>query len=177
MYDGKYFDGIFAYAIGDDIWDIGQNEFSRRLDASNATHSRLFGKQLRCGQDAPNDTGGSFGTVFLDMRADFAKPTQSPLGPTDCLAAHGSAGGLDVFPDHGGQLLFAGELTALGLGQSGLYLSELPLLTSYKVFDGLGGHIRARAIELFGKLVEPVCRVVGEAYGESRHGFDPLGSL
>ncbi|BAB49560.1 mll2425 [Mesorhizobium japonicum MAFF 303099] len=94
MYDGEYFDGIPADAIGDDIGDIDQDELSRRFDTSNATHGRLLCEQFGSGQDARNDTAGRFRTVFLDMRADFVKPAQCPLGPADCLVAHNQPAGL-----------------------------------------------------------------------------------
>jgi hypothetical protein len=61
-----------------------------------------------------------------------------------------SAGGLDVFYDNSGHITVTGKIAALGFGQPGLYLGELPFLTGYKVLNGLRGHIGARAVELFG---------------------------
>ncbi|CCV03617.1 exported hypothetical protein [Mesorhizobium metallidurans STM 2683] len=82
------------------------------------------------------------------------------------------AGGLDVFSHNGGYITITGKIAALGFGQPGFYLGELPFFTGYKVLNGLRSHIGSRAVELFGKLVKPVRGFVRDAHGKSRHGHN-----
>jgi hypothetical protein len=47
VHDGEYFDSLAGDVIGDDIRNINQNEFPRRLDAPAAPHGRLLGEMFR----------------------------------------------------------------------------------------------------------------------------------